>query len=126
MSISAIEQRCQLMTGSSLDAAFGRGRYRGVATVTDDEFAFVSETGEEIVRDRLTDIAEVSFSRPGGITVKGPRKVKLFLDASDFGDRPETVVGDVGNAVLIAKVLGDFSNQFTQRWRVARSKANNA
>lgn len=126
MSSTAIEQHCQLMTGSSLAAAFGRGRYRGTATVTDDEFTFVSDSGEEIVRDRLADIAEVSFSRLGGISVKGSRKVRLFLDASDFGDRPETVVGEVGNAVLFAKVLGDFSTHFTQRWNAARSKGNHA
>ena len=126
MPSAVIEQHCQLMTGSSLAAAFGRGRYRGLATVTDDEFIFVSDTGEEVVRDRLADIAEVSFSRLGGITVKGSRKVRLFLDASDFGDRPETVVGEVGNAVLFAKVLGDFSDSFSKRWSASRSRADRA
>lgn len=110
--------RSQLLTGSSLAAAFGRGRHRGHAELTADRLSFRTHSGEEVFGCSLAEIVELSVSKLGVLTISASTRVRICLDDQAMGDN---TVSQAISTVSGVRGINDFAAEVEARRKRARS-----
>lgn len=110
-----LEFRGQLITGSSLAAAFGRGRHRGFAELTDSHLTFRDNSGNQVFHAGLTEIKNVSISKLGVLTVEANQRVRIGLDDQSLSD--QTVSGQGISALFGLAAIKDFATELEARWK---------
>lgn len=106
----------QLLTGSTLAATFGRGRYRGRAELSVDRLTFVTHRGETVFDCALSEISDVSVSKLGVLSISAGTKIRICLDDQALG---ESTVGQALSTMSGIQGIKNFASQLNLRRNTA-------
>lgn len=112
MSVDTRVLPSQMLTGSTLAATFGRGRYRGRAELTRDRLSFFTHKGERVFDSAISDVTEVTVSKLGVLSITAGSKIRICIDDQALGD---TTVGQALSTMSGIQGIRDFAAELEER-----------
>ena len=116
------EMPCQLMTGSTLAATFGRGRHRGFARIGEGRLQFVDKKGATVYDEPLSDISDLNLTKLGVLHITSDRTVKIFIDGSEFNMVSDSAFDDVTIAMKSRSTIKELHQNLLRAWEGARGQ----